>query len=150
MRERIYHLYAHPSGPYEIVPTGFSPLAAVLGGFWAYANGLLGRYLLLTAAGIPLIVLGRPLSPVFVSLAGAYWIVALLYYFPSRASAWRASGLEQQGFWAAGEAEGHFVCGCASKVRRGRAWRRGLATHWQGRDIRPSRLRWQAGCWLSR
>lgn len=97
MKERTYLLYAKRFGEYEIVPTGYSLLAAGLGIFWAAANGLLGRYLLLAAPIIPLAALGKLVSPAFLTLAFGYAAAALFYYFPSNAFAWRASHLEARG-----------------------------------------------------
>lgn len=98
MKERTYLLYSKRSGQYEIVPTGYSLLAATLGMFWAAANGLLGHYFLLMAPMVPLVALGKLLSPAFLYLALVYLATVFFYYFPSRAFAWRASRLEARGF----------------------------------------------------
>lgn len=46
---RSYHLYAMPSGRYEIVPDGISALALVLGPIWSFANGLIVEHIAILA-----------------------------------------------------------------------------------------------------
>lgn len=98
MHERTYELYAKDSGPYEIVPSGWSLLPATLQLFWAISNGVLGKYFLL---GIPLIALGvlnGLVSQLFSYVALAYIFIAFYVYFPTVAFSWRAQVLRSRGY----------------------------------------------------
>ena len=98
MRERTFHLYSKGMGPYELVPTGWSFLAALLGPYWALANGFLVRYLLLYLPLVPLGMLANLASRAFLVAAFAYAIAAFLVYFPLNAFAWRERVLQSSGY----------------------------------------------------
>ena len=98
MRERTFHLYSKGTGPYELVPTGWSFLAALLGPFWAIANGLLARYVVLSLPLIPLTMLVNLVSSAFLAVVFAYGVGALLVYFPIKAFPWREQVLQNNGY----------------------------------------------------
>ena len=98
MQERRFHLYSKGSGPYELVPTGWSGKVAILGGLWAFANGVFARWCLLFIPLIPLTSLANLVHPVFAYVAVAYIVGAYFIYFPLRAFAWRERVLKRKGY----------------------------------------------------
>ena len=98
MRDRQFRLYSKGNGPYEVVPIGWSMPPALLGPFWAVANGLTDRYVLLGLPLVPLAALANELSSLFGYLALAYVVAAYLVYFPLKAGAWRERVLLSKGY----------------------------------------------------
>jgi hypothetical protein len=99
MRRRTYHLYAKGDAAYEIVPSGWSFLAAALGPFWAIANGVFARYIVWVVALIPVALLAGLLpAPFSAPLFCAYYIGTLVVYVPLRAFSWREGVLRRRGY----------------------------------------------------
>ena len=98
MTDRAFHLYFKATGPYELVPTGWSLTAALLGPFWAFANGLLIRYAALLLPALVLITLSNTVARAFGVLAVVYCVAACIIYFPLRAFAWREQVLLSKGY----------------------------------------------------
>lgn len=98
MFRRMYHLYAIGMGPYEIVPSGWSFLAALLGPFWALAYGMFLRYAVLTfVPAIPLLALSA-IHQAFGVLAITYLLAVSCVYFPLKAFSWREGVLRSKGY----------------------------------------------------
>ncbi len=97
MFTRTYHLYAKGMGPYEIVPSGWSFLAAVLGALWALSNGVFLRYAALMVPAIPFLVLSE-LHQAFAVLAITYLFAVSWVYFPLKAFSWREQVLRSRGY----------------------------------------------------
>lgn len=98
----MYHLFAKPTGEYEIVPTGWSLLVALTGPFWAIGNGLFVRYALYTFLIIPPAIaafaIGQYLPSIGVLMLLAAGYLVAFYYIPSVAFSWREELLLSRGY----------------------------------------------------
>ena len=98
MISRVFHLYVKDDGPYELVPSGWSLVAALLGPVWAIANGLFLRYVLLTLPVIFLVAFSHYSPRLLGLLTIGYIAGTLFFYFPLKAFAWRESVLLAKGY----------------------------------------------------
>ena len=96
MAERAFHLYSKGTGLYELVPAGWLARAALLGPFWALANGQLIQYLALSLPFLGLIALADLVHTVFGYAALAYLAAANFVYFPYKTCAWRGKVLQSE------------------------------------------------------
>ena len=97
---RTYHLYAKPSGKYEIIPEGFPKLVFFLAPLWVFANGLFVEFFgIMAIFAIPLFViasLGIESAPLI--LFGMLILAAGYIYFVSIAYKLRAKDLKRYGY----------------------------------------------------
>lgn len=98
MIQRIYEIYVNDDGAFEVLPRGYSLLAASLQPIWAIANGTY-RYF---ALWLPLVPLGF-LAAFFPSVAAYYIVltfVLVVYFvlFPLKAFKWRGDVLRSRGY----------------------------------------------------
>jgi hypothetical protein len=98
VKQRAFLLYVNRTGAYELVPSGWSLSAALLGPYWTAANGLLTRFVLLGLPAVPLAILAGTVSRVFLAIGAAYVLAAFFIYFPARAFVWRAAMLQARGY----------------------------------------------------
>ena len=101
-RARMYRIFVNDVGAFEVVPTGWSALAVLLTGWWAHANDVLWRWLVVQLFPIALIGLAGgfwPLRFAAVVCALFVWVV----YFPLKVFEWRAAALRARGYRAEAE-----------------------------------------------
>ncbi len=97
---RTYHLYAKPSGKYEIIPEGFSEIVFFLAPLWVFANGLFVEFFAIMAVfSIPLFIIGSTgTDSVVWGLVGFTSFAIGYIYFVSIAYKLRAKDLKRYGY----------------------------------------------------
>ncbi len=97
---RTYHLYAKPSGKYEIIPEGFSEIVFFLAPLWVFANGLFVEFFAIMAVfSIPLFIIGSTGTDSAVwGLVGFASFATGYIYFVSIAYKLRAKDLKRYGY----------------------------------------------------
>lgn len=90
-------------GPWEVLPTGYSLLALLLGPAWALVTGTLGPYLLVWTLISFAFLLGIELpegvlSNITLFLAATSAVLFHVYIYPAKSNKWRARRLEDRGY----------------------------------------------------
>lgn len=103
---RLFELYVHPSGAYEVLKKGWSFWALFFNLFWAIANGVFVRFLkillpafLLMVAGMLLIAMSQAaVIGMVLALVGQFSTLGALVYFSMVATSWRSDLLVSNGY----------------------------------------------------